>query len=370
MIYGLLRFSSSTFERILKSTPTFSIALLIALSLVPASVSADSEQSITPARYPIIGLQGGYTNVSGYFEEKLSGGPTLGLFVVPWMWQYFRIDTELSWSYLNVQNSPKSYVMLSALTAGTLFRYPVFTRVDLFAGFVMRGSYLFFHGENSGETAQALKVGFGGTAGCLIRIYKGLEMRITYRFTENDLSGRSFMSHEVLAGFGYGFSVKSPQKTDTSVPYRKIKFHYNKGRELFGGGSFKPALEQFNLVRSLDAEHIEAANYIKKITSSLEFFERAAALKEKGDLFGAITLLKKCDRRMDSAQTELQNIREVLKSRIDALEKTMVDLYNKKKYPESINLGKKILLADPNNRKAPLYIRRARRRHEAYRKFQ
>lgn len=97
-------------------------------------------------------------------------------------------------------------------------------------------------------------------------------------------------------------------------------------------------------MRSLDAEHIEAANYIKKITSSLEFFERAAALKEKGDLFGAITLLKKCDRRMDSAQTELQNIREVLKSRIDALEKTMVDLYNKKKYPESINLGKKYFL--------------------------
>ncbi len=280
------------------------------------------------------------------------------------------IDTEASWNYLTVQGSPDSYMMLSSLTAGTLLRIPAIPRLDFFVGFLMRGSYLYFHGENSGETSQTFKVGFGATGGLFFRLYKNIEMRFTYRFTENDLSGRSFMTHEVLAGVAWGFPVSRVDASPKSDPYKKIKFHYNRGREFYEGGSFQSALREFRAVRRIDPEHLEAGAYIKKISTSLDLFFRAVKMNDDGDLFGAIRLLKKCDPKMSEAGKLLVRIRGTLKKQLPALEKRMIRFYNKKQYPASISTGQRILLVDPGNRRAKLYIQRARKRYDAYRKFQ
>ena len=333
-----------------------------------SAVSSRVESS--PVRYPIIGLHGGYNYVGGYFEENLTDGFNLGLFCVPWMWNFLMIDTDLTWSYISVQSSPDSYLMSLALTAGPLFRYSPVKRLDLFGGIIMRGSYLYFHGENSGVTAEAFKVGFGVAAGFFLNIYNGIDLRFTYRFTENDLSSRTFMSHELLAGVSYAFSVKGPAVSDPQLFYEKVKARYARARELYLEGRFADALAAFKKVRELDSEHREALEYINRIAASLDFYEKAVTLKDKGDLFGAITMLQQTDARMEKAQNELASLRKKLKGRIHKLEAEMIRLYNSKKYLASIRRGEKILLVDPKNKKAGLYIMRARRRYNALRKFQ
>jgi len=334
------------------------------VSAVPARVES------SPIRYPIIGIHGGYNYIGGYFKENLTDGVALGLFCVPWMWSFMMIDTDLTWSSINVESSPDSYFMSLAFTAGPLFRYSPVERLDLFGGIIVRGSYLYFHGENSGTTAQAFKVGFGVAAGFFMNIYKGIDLRFTYRFTENDLSTRAFMSHELLAGVSYAFSVKGPAVSDPQLFYGKVKARYARARELYMEGRFSDALKSFKKVRELDREHKEALEYINLITVSLDFYEKAVKLKDKGDLLGAITMLKQTDARMEMAQRELASLRKKLQGRIKKLEAEMIKLYNGKKYLATIRQGEKILLIDPKNRKAGLYIQRARRRYNALRKFQ
>lgn len=340
------------------------IVFILLVSAFPSRVES------SPIRYPIVGIHSGYNYVGGYFEENLTDGAALGIFCVPWMGSFLMIDTDLTWSYINVESSPDSFLMSLALTVGPLFHYSPMQRLDLFGGIIIRGSYLYFYGDNSGATAQAFKVGFGVATGFFLNIYKGIDLRFTYRFTENDLSSRTFMSHELLAGISYAFSVKASSVNDPQLFYGKVKARHARARELYMEGRFADALRVFKEVRELDREHREALEYINLIAASLDFYEKAAKLKGKGDLFGAITMLKQTDARMEKAQRELASLRKKLQGRVKKLEAGMIRLYNSKKYVASIRQGEKILLVDPKNRNAALYLQRARRRYNALRKFQ
>jgi hypothetical protein len=68
---------------------------------------------------------------------------------------------------------------------------------------------------------------------------------------------------------------------------------------------------------------------------------------------------------MREAEVELARVRGLLRRDIPTLENAGIACYEKKQYRDCINLMKKILLIDPDNRKAKLYLPRAERRHRA-----
>lgn len=362
---GNSAFVSSFYNRFTLKSLTFLLSIFL---LLIAVVPLKAEEA--PLRYPILGVHGGYNYVGGYYQDNLTDGASAGIFCIPWMWSFIMIDTDLTWSYINVESSPDSYFMSVALTVGPLFRWSPFKRLDLFAGVIMRGSYFHFYGSNSGVRANSIRVGFGVSAGAFINIYKNVDLRITYRFSENDLSTRTFMSHEVLGGVSYAFAIRRPVSAgNQQVFYEKVKAEYERGRELYLEGKFSDALDAFREVRKLDPEHREAGEYIILITASLDIYEKADRLERKGDLFGAIKMLKQADPRMTEARIKIESLRKKLARQVRRLEREMINQYNQKKYLLCIGTGEKILLVEPKNRKAPLYIQRARRRYNALRKF-
>ncbi|HSA15231.1 MAG TPA: tetratricopeptide repeat protein [Spirochaetota bacterium] len=324
---------------------------------------------ISAERNPRIGIRGGYTHLSGYYERKLNGGPTLGVYVIPLVWKYLMIECDSDFSYYPIRGAESSALISYSLGIGPHFYYSIDGRAALYAGTLLRGSVFHVEARETGANAASVKIGFSLSAGVLIPLPRGVELRIGYVFTENDLTRKLFMAHSAYLGVAYGFS--SSRGVDSEAgDARETRDKYAMGVNFYNRGDFEKARSYFTKVVELDPDYPEARDRLDSVQAACDDFARAMELKKSGDYLRALKILRAIDPKMRAAADEREKIAGSLKARVPAMQEQGMSEYSRNDFGAAVDTFEKILLVDPENATAKLYLSRARKRHDAYRKLE
>ena len=320
-------------------------------------------------RYPLIGLRGGYTHISGYYGERLSGGPSVGLYIHPYRWRFIVLEFDNDFSYFPIKGTDDSYVFTYSLAVGPGFSFDLAKHIAVYAGTLLKSSVFYAKGRETGRESVSFKVGFCLSGGVAFPLKDGFGLRLGYVFSENDLSRKLFMTHTALAGCYYAFKGKGRKVITTEDDYKRVKDFYTKAEKALNSGDYEDALTLYKKVQYYDKDYGDTRKRITHIESAVKMYNEAIRLKKQGDRFAALKILRGLDPGMNKAQQAI----DILKKEMNASVKSMVTKgikhYNAQDYKEAVEVLEKVLLIDPEHRRARLYRDRAVKSYKTLKKL-
>ncbi|HOO72795.1 MAG TPA: tetratricopeptide repeat protein [Spirochaetota bacterium] len=324
---------------------------------------------LSAERNPRLGARIGYSHITGYYENKLRGGASAGVYIIPYIWKYLMVECDSGFAYYPLKGSSSSSLMAYSLGVGPFFYYPAHERVSVYLGTLVKGMLFHVKAAETGKEDVSLKFGFSLSAGLMFSVAKGIELRLGYVFSENDLTRNLFMSHDVFAGAAYAFSpsgARQLQKPESESPAVEL---YKQAMGRYNAGDLDRALPLFRRVLELEPDYPGVGDSVTAIETAKARYDRAMEYKKNGDLLQALKLLREIEPPMSSARAEQEKIAGELSGQVLLLEQKGIEQYNNKNYREAVETFQNILIIDPENTKARLYLPRARKRHEAYQKL-
>ncbi|HOW83605.1 MAG TPA: tetratricopeptide repeat protein, partial [Spirochaetota bacterium] len=151
---------------------------------------------------------------------------------------------------------------------------------------------------------------------------------------------------------------------------RETRDKYAMGVNFYNRGDFEKARSYFTKVVELDPDYPEARDRLDSVQAACDDFARAMELKKSGDYLRALKILRAIDPKMRAAADEREKIAGSLKARVPAMQEQGMSEYSRNDFGAAVDTFEKILLVDPENATAKLYLSRARKRHDAYRKLE
>ena len=349
------------------------IGLVAAFLLAP--VRATPQNFSPPPDDFIWGIKAGYSILNGYYAGKLEPSYYFGLYTIPYVTGYFMAEIDASYSSHELSGSRGSYLYTFTAAAGPLVSYPLFSFLHPYAGASLRGSYLRLDTASLGEQESAYKAGFILKAGAFIPLRHGVGARLGGEFSQVWLSDRPLRTVNMFAGVSYNFGTPSFRDRDDIVytDKRTVKTSetnrlYLEGLAAYEAGRLDEALGKFEAVLKLEPGHADARRHAGAIRETKELYSRALGLMERKP-FEAIPLLQKAGARLSAARETLQSLRARLMAQVPELERRGIAAYEAKHYRDCMGLMNRILLIDPSNKTAKIYLPRARKRHEALEKL-
>lgn len=310
-------------------------------------------------------LETGYAHVAGYYSSTLKAAPVFGLRVIPFEWTHFFADGAFSYSSFQLSKSPGSYMSAAGGDIGINYYYR-YRRISPFAGLSAGARYLYFSGEKTDETLHTFKPSIGTRIGIFIEISSRFYAAARTDYSLNTLSGKRFSELTHTAGIMYRFgSSDSPQHIPDTV---KIN-NYVEGIIFLNEGSLASAREQFALVEKNDPAYNDSRKLIDEIDNSTAAFDEGKRLIAENKKIEAIPRLESASLRISEASKLIESLRSELIRDVPVLEKNGIAAYDLKDYPLCISIMRHLLIIDPNNKTAKVYLPRAEKRNEALRKL-
>ncbi len=354
------------------SDKAFMRLLFIALTVLAALLSLNARLwAADPAGSPRFGVVAGYHQPFGYFDSYLSSGYGAGLIVLYPLSSFplpVLAEMGLSFSRFEMDESPDSTLDIYSLRAGGRSQHRVHRFFQPYGGVYLRASAVSFSADRTGEEETVFKPGIAVAAGLCFELALGFNLDVGLEYNAMPLSGEAFQSAGLAAAvtFNYGAFSRGPESSgEGSGSERSIREMLERARAALADKNTALAKAPLSRVLEIDAGNEEARDLKAKIDGAERSFGEARTLVESRKMVEAIPGLADAAHIMREAEAELARVRGLLRRDIPALESEGIACYEKKQYRDCINLMKKILLIDPDNRKAKLYLPRAERRHRA-----
>ncbi len=311
----------------------------------------------------------GYGPVFGYYDAYLSPGMSAGigalrpvtLFGVPLI-----MEGEFLFSRYPMRESSASTLDVYSLRGGLLYLRYLYRFFNPYAGVLYQESLVHFSADRTGGSDTALKPGAVIKAGFISCFSYGFGSRIGVEYGIMPISDRAFsaLSFTAAATFNYaafaGGSAGGPHTV-----YGNIGKLMQQARVDLRERNAAAAKDSLRKVLSLDSGHVEAKEGLKRIEDAEKYYERALGLAAKNQHYDAIMLFEQSSPVIIESERELARIRGLLARELPSLERSGVALYEKNEYRQCIAVMRKILLVDPENRTAKIYLPRAERRLQA-----
>jgi tetratricopeptide (TPR) repeat protein len=276
-------------------------------------------------------------------------------------------EFDFTYARYRLIESKNSYMYSLSIHLLPLVYYPFTTFFHIYAGVGAKGSYLFLYTNQYDKESKTFKPGLVAKAGFFFPIRWSLRFRIGVEYSFFQLSGKPFHGFDFHGGVSYNFNpsvrLSGPDRTD------RINLYYNRGVRDFEEGKFKSARENFVKVLTIDPGHRETLEKLDLLGKVVSDYERARSHVSAKRYYRAIPLLERAARYIKAAKEDLVKVRQRLVGEIPSLEKRGISLYERKDYKNCIGVMKRLLLIDPNNRVASIYLPRARKRYEALQKL-
>jgi tetratricopeptide (TPR) repeat protein len=196
------------------------------------------------------------------------------------------------------------------------------------------------------------------------------------RFSQVWLSGTPLQSFAFHAGMEYNVlhipstdKIRAERAEEKLGTYSRAHVAYAEGVALFEKGDTFAAKERFTETIRLKDDHLEAREYLEKISVIEKDYRLGMEHLEKKNAFAAIPPLERAGKFVKAAQQELEKTRTALAPQIPEFERKGIHAYEMSNYEACIELMMKVKLIDPQNKTAQIYLPRARQRLEAAKKF-
>jgi len=350
----------------------FKKSLLFFLSVIFIGVCPVSGSQLSEGT--TIGIMSGYTYGTADFRDNLSGGYTAGaslIYPLSMLSRYMAIDSGINMLRFNLDNSSHSALTVVSFRSGCMFFYPIMKYFQPFSSILFQGSYYNLLTNNTDRNENEFRPGGVFKTGIFSYYKYGIGSMIGIEYALNPLSGRIFSPFALTFAITYNFkSSELDQKNFTRIHYiNKTDSLCIYGVELFRKKRLEEAEETFRSILKYDNDHEKAAEYLGKINRLKIIFRKAKKLVNAGENFRALPYLVESADYLEKADAELTKLRRMYRKNIPAWEKMAVCKFRVKKYEGCIVLMKRILLIDPDNQTATVYLSKAETRKQALKKL-
>lgn len=337
--------------------------------LFPASDSVSAENYYKDIT---ITVSAGPSYISNFYEDYLQDGMSYGFgafYNLPFLNSntYFLGGFSFS-SYEMIINSD-SIMQQYDVYAGGMFAYPLVSYIFINTGFTMRGIYSMLDTENTDRHETTFKPGYSAFIGGMAYLGRGVGLFINTEYRISELSEEKFRTLELKGGLTYNFGDYREDIDNRLNTDRKIAL-FDQGINDFRNRKFSEAKKIFTELHQIDSEYPGLDYYLQRV-EEIEDNQKTAEnyLAQKNGL-KAIPYLASCSPYIKDCELKLIQQRKNLMSNIAAWEKDGIKLYDNRQYKECINIMEKILLIDPENKNANIYLPRAVKRNRAIESLQ
>jgi len=351
--------------------------LWIALFCITTSLMAESTRSpVIPDDRITIGPYGGYSRISGFYEGKLDPSIRYGLYVTLPINNYLMADGLVTTGAHEFTHSSNSFLYSYELALTPLLYYDIHNIVRLFGGAGLDLRYLRVNAVLTGRQEKAFKAGYLLTAGTFVKISQRVSLRAGADYTSIWLSGEPLVNNTFSLGVSYTMAAGEPEeyrdqaRMEMRSNLEQARNYYKKGVDALGDKNSGNARDYFKMALRLNPGMDEAREKLDDIDAAENAFAEARVLLQKKRYYEAIPYLVHASEYIDEADKKLAETRNRLAARVQQLEQSGIEAFNEKNYEQCISIMRKVLLIDPENKTARVYMSRARKYLETVEKFQ
>ena len=357
----------SLFLRFHAGTGLAAPAVLVLLLLLRSPVSGAAPPGVQGLT---ISAGAGYGTVAGYYGPYFSHGYSVSLgcyYPAVFIHDYVLGEGELRGSRFFFDAGGGSHLEAISMRVGAVVYYPVHRLLYPYGGVMAQESMLRFNAERLGESDHSFKPGAVIKAGFFSWITRHAGTRIGVEYEAMPLSRKVFSAVTVSVSALYRVNGVSgaQQGRDVRTLYREVNALYLNGVRAMNAREHLKAKQSFEELLRMDGDHDLARKNLQKIYQSEKFFDEAGSLERDRHYYDAIKKYSAASEYIGGADERLGALRSMLIGNVPGMERKGIRAYEKKKYGECISLMKKILLIDPGNSTAVLYLPRAERRKQA-----
>jgi len=337
--------------------------------LIPAADSMSAENYYKDIT---INVSAGPSYISDFYEDYLQDGMSYGLsafYNLPFLNSntYFLGGFSFS-SYEMIINS-NSIMQQYDVYAGGMFAYPLMSYIFINTGITLRGIYSMLDTENTDRHETTFKPGYSAFIGGMAYLGRGVGLFVTTEYRVSELSEEKFRTVELKGGLTYNFGDYREDIENRLNADKKISL-FDQGINEFRNKNFEEAKKTFSDLYQMDSEYPGLKYYLQRV-EEIEGNRKTAELylAQKNSL-KAIPYLASCSPYIKDCELKLLQQRKILMTNVAAWEKEGVKLYDNRQYKECITIMEKILLVDPENKNANIYLPRAVKRNRAIESLQ
>jgi tetratricopeptide (TPR) repeat protein len=177
-----------------------------------------------------------------------------------------------------------------------------------------------------------------------------------------------YLGERNLAGPEVALTVNYLLKPAEIIMTRADK-HFLEGKRLYEAGQFTEADAEFTSALKSDSAHAGALNY-RRMIAAHGHLARARASREKQETWSALANYQQAATYLSQAEQELREYRATLATGVPAMVTEGIGHYEARRYAECERLMEHVLLIQPDNEQARIYLPRARSRRQALQKLQ
>ncbi len=351
---------------------TFCILLALA-TILPAGLSIHANRRAFESRHELsVGAGPVYFHPVGYFGEEFNGGfggllqvkipGTVLLSAQPLSPFIVFLDSAFLFSSQSLAERSTGSLSTFSLTAGPGLLYHAHY---LFQP-VMSAQLGFFYNRltlaSRGETYHAYNPA--------IRLQIGFHSHITDALFVESRAALPFyyLGDRNLLGPEFAVSVNYLLKPAELIMTRADK-HFLNGKKLYEEKKYAEADAEFAAALQSDNSHAGALNYRRMILAH-EQLSRARKAREKQETWNALAQYQQAAVALSEAEQELREYRASLISNVPTMVAEGIAHYEARHYADCERTMEHVILIQPDNEQARIYLPRARSRRQALEKLQ
>ena len=317
-------------------------------------------------------LSSGPSYTTGFFSDYLKPGinTNIGaLYSLPFFEGNTYFKSGLSNHSYSLDANSDSLLQQWDFNAGGMFSYPLLPFLLVDAGISFHAIYSDLDTENTGNHATAFRPGVSATVGSMVYLGRGIGLFANADYMLSTLSGKKFKTLSFYGGITYNYSDYRNDVDNLQNADKKIKL-FEQGNNEFRRKNFYEAKRLFNELYGIDRNYPGLDYYMKRIEEVEQSYRSAESSIAQKNYIKAITFLESCSPYIKECELKLFQQRKNLKVNVPSWEREGIKLYDDKQYRECINVMEKILIVDPENRNANIYLPRAVKRNRAIESLQ
>lgn len=349
-----------------------SILYALIFILIPFAGSAVDGSDISNIESPTIGITAGHSVLRGYYDAYLDNGNFFALnasFPFSFLKSTVSADIEFFYEKLLFSENRDYSLTFYSFRAGPLFTYPLNQNAYPFFALYFQESAIYFATVGSGIRGHSYKPGYALKAGVIFPLYRGIGLKIAAEYSSMSISERTFRQAVYTGSIVFNFTGFAVRKImpgrDVDGMAKEIESLLSQGRKNFNENEILEAKSIFLKIVKLDSGNMDGKNYLARIAVFENKLNAAHGLIESRKLYEAIPVLVELKPYLKKAGEDLLYVRGLLSPEIPELEKTGITAYETKNYDLSIYYMERLLLIDPDNNAAKIYLPRSRNRKEA-----
>ncbi len=349
----------------------FLAAVIIAAAVAVTPLYGEEKGADREKSDYILGLKGGYSFIEGHYGSQVNNSFYTGFYFLyssPKIYRYLMFEFDGSWSRYPLKNSSGSFMRYWSMNLGLLLYYPLLDFLQVYGGASFNGAYLDLDASRTRKSLHSFKPGLSAKAGFFVILPMGVRLRAGLDYDLVYLSGKPLNALQAYGGVSYNFNPDVRHSGVEPVEERVERLYSLGAREL-EKRNMDRAGDYLRQAVKLDPEHRESLKMLDTISKARKDFNNALKLLEQGRTYTSLVILKRTAKYTERADQCIREARKRLAGEIPYLQKRGIELYEQKQYLGCIRIMERLLVIDPDNATARIYLPRAKKRYEALQKL-